>query len=98
MRDKKGAAPSHKILRREGGAEPVVVGDELADELVQPGLEDLVHAAVLQAGGGRARPAARPAPAGPRPGGGGGEEAQGLVAARGRARALLLEGSAGGGP
>src|SRR5580765_6748043 len=41
---------SHQILLGHGGAESVVVGDEAADELVQPVLEDLVHAAVLQAG------------------------------------------------
>src|SRR5262249_57077797 len=60
MTAENGAAPSHQILLREGGAEPVVVGDELADELVQPGLEDLVHAAVLQAGAGLRRPCPRP--------------------------------------
>ena len=38
----------------DGGAEPVVVVDELADELVQPLLENLFHAAVLEPGAGRA--------------------------------------------
>src|SRR5262249_60056614 len=69
MTAENGAAPSHQILLREGGAEPVVVGDELADELVQPGLEDLVHAAVLQAAGGRAGPLPPPAPPARGPGG-----------------------------
>src|ERR1043165_1984190 len=50
---------SHQILLRYGGAERVVVGDELADELVQAALEDFVHAAVLQAGADGARLALR---------------------------------------
>src|SRR5262245_65911290 len=45
---------SHQILLGDGGAEAVVVGDEAADELVQAVLENLVHAAVLDARAGGA--------------------------------------------
>jgi hypothetical protein len=46
-------------LLGDGGAEPVVVGDEAADELVQAALENLVHPAVLQPGADAARLALR---------------------------------------
>src|SRR5678816_1579852 len=58
--DRRGAT-SHKILIGDGRAEPVVVGDELADELMQAGLEDLVHAAVFDArADGAGEPLGRP--------------------------------------
>src|SRR5262245_60325272 len=40
----------HQILLGDGGAETVVVLDELADELVHSLLENLLHAAVLEPG------------------------------------------------
>src|SRR5438034_8382785 len=39
---------SGQILLGNGGAEPVVIANESGDELVQAGLENAVHAAVLQ--------------------------------------------------
>src|SRR5262249_25546071 len=44
-----------QILLGDGGGEPVVVGDESADELVQPVLEYLLHAAVLEPRADRTR-------------------------------------------
>src|SRR5437588_1731246 len=38
------------ILLADRGSQPIVVGDELADELVQAELENLVHPAVLDPG------------------------------------------------
>src|SRR5215470_20416135 len=48
-----GPIASKQILLGNSAAEPVVGGIEFLDELVQPALEDLVHAAVLdlRAGG-----------------------------------------------
>src|SRR5262250_675567 len=43
-----GARRLDQILIGNRGPEPVVVGDESADEFVQPALEDLVDAAVLE--------------------------------------------------
>jgi hypothetical protein len=51
-------------LLGDGGTEPIILGDELADEFVQSTLEDAVHAAILQAGADTARLAlGRPLPA-----------------------------------
>src|SRR5215470_7338993 len=46
---------SDQVLLADGGAEPIVVRHELADELVQAALEQLVHAAVLEPGADLAR-------------------------------------------
>src|SRR6188472_1251618 len=64
-RDKPGhAVASNQILLANGRSQLVVLRDELADELVQPALEDLVHAAVLDARADRAGLALRnPLPA-----------------------------------
>src|SRR5262249_35243023 len=41
--------PSRQILLGDGNTESIVVADEIADELMQPILENLLHAAVLDA-------------------------------------------------
>src|SRR5262249_1842573 len=70
-----GAVPtldSYEELLGYGGAQPVVLGNEFTDKLVQPALKDPVHAAVLKPGAdrnldaiagvyGRQRPAQRQA-------------------------------------
>src|SRR5262245_32963579 len=41
--------PLHQILLADGDAEPVTVGDEFDDELVQAALENLLHPGVFEA-------------------------------------------------
>ena len=81
----------HQILLRDGRSEPVVVLDEIVDELVQSGLEDFLDATVLQPSPDRTRLALRVALAAI----GAGDAVEilhkVLVAARKRARHFVLE-------
>src|SRR5271165_3034745 len=43
-------AHSDQILLADSGTQAIVVRDELADEFVQPGLENFLHSAVLNTG------------------------------------------------
>src|SRR6478735_8899390 len=51
--------PSHQILLRDRGAEPVVVLDEMVDELVQAALKNFIDAEIFQARADHSRLALR---------------------------------------
>src|SRR5215470_18676490 len=85
------AGSLHQILGIYGGPERTVVGNEFGDEFMQAGLKYLVHPAVLQAGADGAGLTLRLALAAIGGGDRVAEAHQVFVAARQRARHLLIE-------